>query len=93
MAIPASMTDAFKKLKNTDIERMKKASVRAAHIGPGVPQNSLDTFRLLKQDPQLITMQESQRSAAKDVLSTKAELLVKQRDEFHKQIHDYNEDL
>ena len=59
MAIPASMTDAFKKLKNTDIERMKKASVRAAHIGPGVPQNSLDTFRLLKQDPQLITMQES----------------------------------
>ena len=37
MAIPASMTDAFKKLKNTDIERMKKANVRATHIGAGVP--------------------------------------------------------
>lgn len=46
--MPANTTDAFKKLKNTDIDRMKKAHVRAAHIGAGVPQNSLDTFRLLK---------------------------------------------
>ena len=40
----------------------------------------------------MITMQESQRSAAKDIISTKADLLSKQRDEFHQQIRDYNEE-
>jgi len=46
--MPANVTDAFKKLDNSDIAKMKVASVRAANLGPGVPQNSLDTFRLLK---------------------------------------------
>ena len=34
---PATMTDAFKRLSNPDIEKMKKAHVKATNLGPGVP--------------------------------------------------------
>jgi len=35
--MPASQTDAFKRLNNPDIDKMKKASVKAPNLGAGVP--------------------------------------------------------
>ena len=45
------MTDAFKRLNNPDIEKMKSASAMASNLGPGVAQTAVDIFRLLKNDP------------------------------------------
>jgi len=48
---PATVTDAFKRLDNPLIEKMKASSVYAKNLGPNVPQMALDTFHLLKNDP------------------------------------------
>jgi len=82
--MPAGMTDTFKRLNNPDITKMKSAHVRAANLGPGVPQNSLDTFRLLKQDPQLQMINESQNAAVKEGLANRVDSLVRQREDFQK---------
>ena len=50
-AVPQHMTDAFKRMPNSEISKMKTAHIRAKNLGPGVPQLSIDAFRLLKQDP------------------------------------------
>jgi len=34
--VPATVTDAFKKLGNPEIEKMKTASLVAKNLGPGV---------------------------------------------------------
>ena len=48
------MTDAFKRLNNPDLEKLKSANVYATNLGPGVPDSTVDTFRLLKNDPKLL---------------------------------------
>ena len=45
------MTDAFNSLKNPEIEKMKSASSTAKNLGPGIPDATMDAFRLLKKDP------------------------------------------
>ena len=79
---PANITDAFKRLQNPDIDKMKSANVKATNLGPGVPQQSLDAFRLLKQaqDPLLTGMQENRNTAVKDGLDTRVDMLVRQKE-------------
>ena len=50
---PAYMTDAFNSLKNPEIEKMKAAHVTAKNLGPGIPESTVDAFRLLKRDPKM----------------------------------------
>ena len=45
---PACVIDAFKRTSNPDIVKIKSAHPRATNLGPGVPDMSRDTFRLLK---------------------------------------------
>ena len=92
---PANITDAFKRLQNPDIDKMKTAHVKATNLGPGVPQQSLDAFRLLKQaqDPLLTGMQENHNEAVKDGMNTRVDMLVRQKDEFNQQIKDHQEEV
>ena len=46
--VPTHLTDAFKRMHNPEIDKMKTAHYRATNLGPGVPQLTLDAFRLLK---------------------------------------------
>ena len=80
---PSSLTDAFKRLKNPELEKLKSANVYATNLGPGVPDATVDTFRLLKNDPKLINMQENKKQDFSNSLAKKVDVLVKQREEFH----------
>ena len=47
---PASVTDAFRRTSNPEIEKIRNAHPRATNLGPGIPYLSRDTFRLLKDN-------------------------------------------
>lgn len=49
----AQETDAFKRMKNPELEKLQSAHVKATNLGPGVSDTTMDTFRLLKSDPVL----------------------------------------
>ena len=49
----ALATDAFKRMKNPELDKLKTTHIRATNLGPGVSQMTMDTFRLLKNDPVL----------------------------------------
>ena len=72
-------TDAFKRLKNPELEKLKSAHIYAPNLGPGVSQMTMDTFRLLRNDPVLNKGQENQTNLVKDGMSKKVETLVRQR--------------
>jgi hypothetical protein len=76
------MTDAFKRMNNPEIEKMKSASIMATNLGPGVPQVAMDTFRLLKNDPIKLIQLANKQNDIKDSLAKQVDVLVKQRDEF-----------
>ena len=90
--MPSDMAEVFKRLSNPDIDKMKSAHVRATNLGPGIPDNTLNTFRLLKQDPQLMLMQKNQDTNHKNGLANLCSMLVRQREEFNQQIRDHNEE-
>jgi len=71
------MTDAFKRLNNPDIEKMKSASVMASNLGPGVAQTTLDIFRLLKNDPLKLIQQVKKQNDMKGSLAKQVDILVK----------------
>ena len=71
------MTDAFKRLNNPELEKLKTANIKAKNLGPGVSQMTVDAFRLLKSDPVLTLQQEEKKLIAKEGLARKVEDLVK----------------
>ena len=89
---PASVTDAFKRLGNPEIEKIKQASIVAKNLGPGVSQLCMDTFRLLKADPKHDFQQVNKQNMVKENLSKQVQSLIKQREEFHEQIRKFNEE-
>ena len=78
--------------KNPDLEKLKAAHVKATNLGPGVSQMTMDTFRLLKNDPIILNSAENKNILAKEGLAAKVDDLVKQRDEFNMQIKEYNDE-
>ena len=80
---PANVTDAFKRLKNPQIEKMKTANIYAKNLGPGIPQGTIDMFRLLKPNPPMQAQETIMDGEIKSGLSQKVGNLVKQREEFH----------
>lgn len=74
---PAAVTDAFKRMKNHELEKLRSAHVKATNLGPGVSQMTLDTFRLLKSDPILNSGQDNQKNIIKEGLSKKVDSLLR----------------
>ena len=87
----ASMTDAFKRLNNPELEKMKTAHLKATNLGPGVAQTTLDTFKLLRKDPIRQKQYEEQGKMVQTEMAKRVDDLVKQRDEFNIQIKEFNE--
>ena len=79
----ATVTDAFKRLENPLIEKMKTTSVHAKNLGPNVPELALNTFHLLKNDPAKHSQQVNKQNDFKEILVRQVDDLVKQREEFH----------
>ena len=90
--MPVSLAESIKRLKNPDLEKLKAAHVKATNLGPGVSQMTMDTFRLLKNDPIILNSAENKNILAKEGLAAKVDDLVKQRDEFNMQIKEYNDE-
>ena len=86
---PHYMTDAFNSMKNPEIEKMKSAHVTAKNLGPGIPDATMDAFRLLKKDPIREEQQAIKSDCFKTQLTSQVRDLVKQREEFNKQIREY----
>ena len=90
--MPLSLAESIKRQKNPDLEKLKAAHVKATNLGPGVSQMTMDTFRLLKNDPIILNSAENKNILAKEGLAAKVDDLVKQRDEFNMQIKEYNDE-
>ena len=84
-------TDAFKRMKNPELDKIKAGNIAATHLGPGASQLSVDTFRLLKQNPQHSNTQDAQIELVKGGLTKKVDDLVKQRQEFQDQIQQHKD--
>ena len=76
---PAQASDAFKRLKNPELDKLKSANIRATNLGPGVSDMCMDTFRLLRTDPVLTNGQDVQTNLIKEGLTKKVDSLVRQK--------------
>jgi hypothetical protein len=77
------MIDSIKRIKNPELDKMRSAHVKATNLGPGVSDLTMDTFRLLKNDPILVESANNKNTDHKEGLARKVDDLVKQRVEFH----------
>lgn len=86
------MTEAFKKLHNPEIEKLKRTEYGVSNLGPGVSQLAVDTFRLLKPSPKVVLQTEDRINKQKQNLNSRVNELIRQREEFENQIKQYNAD-
>lgn len=71
------MTDAFKRLNNPELEKMKTAHLKATNLGPGVAQTTVDTFKLLRKDPIRQKQFEEQGKMVQTEMAKRVDDLVK----------------
>ena len=69
-------------LEKEEIEKLKKTNYGAQNLGPGVSQLAVDTFRLLKPSPKVVVQTEDRINTQKQMLNTRVNELIKQREEF-----------
>ena len=82
----ASMTDAFKRFKNPDLEQIKNASPQVKEIGAGTSNLAREAFKLLQADKLKRAREDSYTLNPDTILNKRMHELLEQKEEFFNQV-------